>query len=86
MALTGSQYTKSIRNHLEDTMDFGLSSSQKKSIADYLTSGNIEHAYALTPDRLKTLGIPIKIMQNSKVMEMLIKISSKLAGEGLTYV
>ena len=86
MALTGSQYTKSIRNHLEDTMDFGLSSSQKKSIADYLTSGNIEHAYALTPDRLKALGIPVKIMQNSKVMEMLIKISSKLAGEGLTYV
>jgi len=86
MAMTGSQYTRSIRDHLEDTMDFGLSTNQKKKISDYLTSGNIEHAYALTPSRLTDLGIPVKIMKNTKVIENLMKIISKLAGEGLTFI
>ena len=86
MAMTGSQYTRTIRDHLADTMDFGLSDKQKTVISDYLTSGNIEHAYALTPEKLKQLGIPVRIMHNEKVIESLMKIISKLAGEGLTFV
>jgi ClpP class serine protease len=86
MAMTGSQYTRSIRDHLEHTMDFGMTENQKKVLADYLTSGSIEHAYALTPDKLRRLGIPVKILHNTKFMEMMMKIISKTAGEGLTFV
>jgi hypothetical protein len=86
MAMTGSQYTRTIRDHLEQTMDFGLSLSQKHIISDYLTSGDIEHAYALTPSKLRELGIPVKIIQNTKFMETMMKIISKLAGEGLTFI
>ena len=86
LAMTGSQYTRSIRDHLEKTMDFGMSENQKKILAEYLTSGNIEHAYALTPDKLMAFGIPVKIIRNEKFMETMMKIISKLSGEGLTFV
>lgn len=86
MAMTGSQYTRTIRDHLESTIDFDLTSNQKKRLAEYLTSGDIEHAYALTPDRLTALGLPVKIMTNPKVIDALMKLIPKLAGEGLTFV
>ena len=85
-ALTGAQYTKSIRQHLIETIDFGLSLKQKEAIADYLTNGNIEHAYPLTQDKLIQLGLPIKLMKNNKLIEKMIKIIEKTAGEGVTFV
>jgi ClpP class serine protease len=85
MAMEGSKYTKTIANHLNDIVDFGLTSKQKKAFIEFITIGGVEHAYALTPDRLQEFGIPVKIMQNPKVIEMMIKITSKLAGEGVTY-
>ena len=86
MAMTGSQYTRSIRDHLENTMDFDLSKAQKKKLAEYLTCGDIEHAYPLTQDKLIHLGIPVKIMKNTKLIEKMIKIIEKTAGEGVTFV
>ena len=85
MAMTGSQYTRSIRDHLEETIDFGLSTPQKKKLANYLTSGDVEHAFPLTRDRLISLGVPVKLMKNTKVIDKMIKIIEKTAGEGVTY-
>jgi len=77
MALTGNQYTKSIRDHLTETIDFGIPMKTKKEIANYLTCGNIEHAYPLTQDRLIKLGLPVKIMKNHKLIDKMIKIIEK---------
>lgn len=85
-ALEGDKYTRTIRNHLMDTIDFGMKTKDKEELATFLTSGGVEHAYSLTPDRLRKMGLPIKIMKNYKVINSLIKVISKLAGEGLTFV
>jgi len=86
MALTGEQYTKSIRDHLVGTIDFGLSLKQRKKLADFLTNGNIEHAHALTIDDLNKLGVPAKQMRNTTLIGKLIKIISKISSEGVTYI
>jgi len=86
MAMTGSQYTKSIRDHLAETMDFGLSTKDKNKLAEFLTNGNIEHAHALTINDLNKLGIPVKLMRNTTLIEKLIKIISKVSSEGVTYI
>ena len=85
MAMTGSQYTRSIREHLYNTIDFGLSNEKKKELSHYLTSGDVEHAYALTHDQLHKWGIPVKMMQNTKLIEKMIKIIAMTSGEGVTY-
>ena len=85
MALEGSKYTKTIRNHMMDIIDLGMSDKDKKKFVEFITTGNVEHAYALTPDRLKEFGVPVKIMTNYKVINALIKIASKIPGEGVTY-
>ena len=86
MAMMGSQYTRSIRTHLENVLDFGLDKKQKKLIADYLTNGNIEHAYPLTSNELINMGIPIKKLEDKKFMNKIIKLISKTSGDGVTYV
>jgi ClpP class serine protease len=85
MALEGSKYTKTIRNHLLDIVDLGMSEKDKKKFIEFITTGNVEHAYSLTPDRLKEFGVPVKIMHNYKIIDALIKIVSKVSGEGVTY-
>ena len=86
MAMTGSQYTRSIRDHLVDVIDFGLSEKDKKKLAEFLTNGNIEHAHALTISDLNKLGMPVKLMRNTTLIEKLIKVISKISSEGVTYI
>jgi len=86
MAMTGSQYTKSIRDHLIETIGFGLSLKERKHLAEYLTNGNIEHAHALTINDLNKLGVPVKNMRNTTLIGRLIKIISKVSSEGVTYI
>ena len=86
MALTGKQYTKSIRAHLVNIMDFGLNDEQKKTFANFLTSGDVEHAFALTPSELTKFGLKIRNITNSKFMAKMINFISKTGKEGVTYV
>jgi ClpP class serine protease len=85
-ALEGGKYTKTIRNHLSDVIDLGMTPKNKAAFVKFLTTGDVEHAFSLTPDRLKQMGVPVKIMENPKVINALTKAISKIAGEGLTYV
>lgn len=86
MAMTGAQYTKSIYDHLIATVDFGLSNKQKQEFVKFLTDGNVEHAFQLTPERLSAFGLPVKIMKDHKLIGKLLKVISKLGGEGVTFV
>jgi len=86
LAMTGSQYTRSIRQHLADTIDFGLSPAKKKALAEYLTNGDVEHAYPLTSVDLNRMGLPVKLMKNTELIKKFIKIISKVSGEGVTFI
>jgi ClpP class serine protease len=86
LAYTGKQYTKSIRDHMLKTVDFGLSPAQKKSFVNFITSGEVEHACALTPMELKGFGFKIRKINNNKFMEKMINFISKVGSEGVTYV
>lgn len=86
LALTGSQYTKSIREHLINTMDFNLSPEQKKRFASFLTSGDVEHAFPLTPVELSKFGLRIRKAKNQKFLSKMIDFISKTGKEGVTYV
>ena len=84
-AHTGKQYTQSIKNHLMDTIDFGLNKKDKKILSDFLTSGNVEHAHPLTRTDLQAFGIPIKDISSKKMLEKLIKFIGRTSNEGVTY-
>jgi ClpP class serine protease len=86
LAYTGKQYTQSIKNHMLKTVDFGLSKSQKETFINFITSGDVEHAYALTPMELKNFGFKIRKIHNDKFMEKMINFISKNGSEGVTYV
>ena len=85
-AHTGKQYTKSIRDHLINSIDFGLSKEDKKTLASFLTSGSVEHAHPLTKTDLQSFGMPIKNISNKKILEKLIKFVGRASNEGVTYV
>lgn len=84
-AMMGKQYTKSIQNHLNNVIDFNLSTSQKEKLVKFLTDGNVEHAYPLTPVDLKKFGIEPKIITNDKYLKILGKILSSQGKEGIRY-
>jgi len=86
LALTGKQYTKSIKEHLINTMDFGLTPKQKYTFADFLTAGGVEHAFPLTPSELSKFGLNIRKAKNEKFLTKMIDFISKSGKEGVTYV
>jgi len=86
LAYTGKQYTKSIHDHLMNVVDFGLAPKAKKTFVDFITSGDVEHAYALTPVELTKFGFKIRKMTNQKFTEKMINFISKTGSEGVTYV
>lgn len=85
-AHTGQQYTKSIREHLINSMDFGLSKKDKRILSNFLTSGNVEHAHPLTKTDLQSFEMPIKNISDKKVLEKLIKFVGRTTNEGVTYI
>lgn len=85
MEMIGSQYTKTIRNYLNEVVDFGLSSRQKQDFIKFITSGEVEHAYQLTPQILNNFGFTInKIPEEAQ--KVLLKLISSKGLEGVTYL
>jgi len=86
LAYTGKQYTKSIHDHLMNIVDFGLAPEKKKEFVKFITCGDVEHAFALTPLELTKFGFKIRKLQNKKFVEKMISFISKVGSEGVTYV
>jgi len=84
MAFTGKQYTKTINNYLKEITDFGMSDKDKNKFINFLTNGDVEHAFALTPYELKRFNFPVKRIGN-KIQEKLIKLVGSASAEGVTY-
>jgi hypothetical protein len=84
-AMMGKQYTKSIHNHLNSVVDFGLSNTQKNKLISFLTDGSIEHAYPLTITDLDRFGIKAYTLENKKFLKILIKLISGKGKEGITF-
>jgi ClpP class serine protease len=84
-AYTGKQYTKSIKEYLDKIVGFNLDESQKEKFINFITSGEVEHAFPLTSSELKQFGFRIGMIPN-KIMNHLIKIISSKGGEGVVYI
>lgn len=84
-AMMGKQYTKSIKKHLRATIGFDLSTGQREKMINFLTDGNVEHAYPLTPVDLGSFGLNVKIIQDKKYLEKLVRIISSKGKEGVHY-
>lgn len=82
----GQQYTKSIKNHLLSTIDLGLNLEQKEKFVEFLTNGEVEHAYQLTAKELEAIyGIKTTIINDEKMLEMLHKLIVSKGKEGVKY-
>lgn len=85
-AMMGKQYTKSIQSHLDKIIGFNLSDVQRSKLVQFLTDGNIEHAYPLTVNDLKNnFGIPVYTLTNMKFLKALSRIISSKGKEGVNY-
>jgi hypothetical protein len=58
----------------------------KENFAEFLTNGEIEHAYPLTKKELIAMGIPIKTISNASFMKNILKLISNNSLEGVHYV
>lgn len=84
MAFTGAQYTKTINNYLKEITDFGMSKKDKKNFINFLTQGDVEHAFALTPTELKKLNFPVRKIPG-KILDRLFKLVGSSSAEGVSY-
>ena len=84
-AMMGRQYTKTMRAHLNNILDFGMSAKQKSRFADFLTDGRVEHAYALTPVDLAGFGMRVDVIEDKKTLKVLNKLITSNRGEGVTF-
>lgn len=84
-AMMGKQYTKSIRNHLRNIIDFNLNHPQKDRLINFLTSGDVEHAYPLTVIDLNKFGIQPHVLHNQRYIKLLIKVIGSDGKEGVSY-
>ncbi len=85
-AMMGSQYTRTIRNHLMDIIEFPMSKSEKKKFVSFLTSGDTEHAFALTPKEMQKFGVPVKIIKDDILITKMMKYIISSGNEGVTYL
>jgi ClpP class serine protease len=84
-ALMGKQYTKTIRKQLMTLIKFNMSEKDKRKFVNFLTSGDIEHGYPITPLELRGFGVPVKLL-NPQVAEKLWDILSRESFEGVHYL
>jgi len=84
-AMMGNQYTKSIANHLNLIIDFGLGDKERNNLVKFLTGGDIEHAYPLTITDLNKFGLKVHTLSNESFLKSLSKIVSSKGKEGVTY-
>jgi ClpP class serine protease len=84
-AMMGKQYTKTIQLHLDNVMHLNMDSKLKKRFIEFITTGGIEHAFALTPRELQKMGLPIKFIEEKDILIKLMKYIVKSGNEGVTY-
>jgi hypothetical protein len=84
-AMTGKQYTKTIAAHLHKTIDFGLTNTQKVKLVNFMTDGNVEHAYPLTINDLNGFGINVYTLTNKEFIKILTKIIAGKSKEGISF-
>lgn len=82
--MMSKQYTKSIKTSVSEAIGDKIKGAQKEKFLDLITSGEVEHAYNLTPEILSTYGFDVKALgfnDNKKLFKIL-----KTLKEGVTYV
>lgn len=84
-AFSGSQYTKSLSIILKDIIKDKIPKDKLNPFVKLLTSGDIEHSYILTPDKLSQLGLDIKII-SPILQKRYLKIISSSSSEGVHYI
>jgi ClpP class serine protease len=84
-AMIGRQYTQTIKNHLDKVMTLDMTPDDKKKFINLITSGDIEHAFALTPQELFKMGVPIKYIKDKDILNRLMKFIIRSGNEGVTY-
>ncbi|MCK9369991.1 hypothetical protein M0R04_08815 [Candidatus Dojkabacteria bacterium] len=84
-AMMGEQYTKSIRTHLMNTIHLNMNVKDKEKFINFITSGKVEHGFALTVGDLQRLHVPVKIMKDKGVLIKFMKFITSKGNEGVTY-
>lgn len=84
-AFMGSQYTKSIARYIDSMLVGRMQDSQRKAFVNFLTSGDVEHAYPLTRIELAKFGLPVKHL-NDDVTKSLNKVISSKLYEGVYFI
>lgn len=75
----GEQYTKSIKEHIDSLLVDRMPDAQKREeFVQFLTSGNVEHAFPLTPQLLTKFGLTIGTIDHNLVTTLNKILSSKL--------
>jgi hypothetical protein len=85
-AFMGGQYSKSIKAFLIDMIKFPMKMGDKKDLVKFITSGDVEHAFPLTPSELKAFGVPVNIIDDEKYAKKLIRFVARSGAEGVTYI
>lgn len=81
--MMGQQYTKSISGHINMLLTEKIvDENKRKAFTDFLTGGDVEHAYALSMKDLQAFGLPINKL-DKKITEKLNKVISSPLYEGV---
>lgn len=84
MRFMGEQYTKSIKNEINELLRDKINNKDKRKFVEYLTSGGIEHGKPLTIDILNKYGLNVNEI-DGKINQKMIKLL-KILPEGVTYI
>lgn len=84
-AMMGEQYTRTIRNNIIELLSDKIPGSEAKKLATFLTNGEVEHAFSLTPQLLRANGLNIKDLDNKTTL-LLTKVLSSSLFEGVYHI
>jgi len=85
MAFVGSQYTKTIKNYLNELLVGRMNNKDKKVFVDFLTSGKVEHAYPIGINELHSFGLDAKPLPDVIAKKLELIVSSNMF-EGVYYL
>lgn len=83
-ALMGEQYTKSIKEHLNRVIKLQMTPENKSRLVEFLTNGEVEHAYHIDQTLLGSFGVPVQTI-NPILQTKLIKLIISKGMEGVNY-
>jgi ClpP class serine protease len=84
-ALMGQQYTKSIHDHILKLLENKMKDADRRRFAKFLTDGNVEHAYPLTPEELKRFNFDVQSIEPS-ISKRLEKVVGSAWYEGVYHI